>query len=54
MSYISLLADVCMDRNNEAIEYVETNLPLSVVATVLFDPEIEQLNSKVKEENSNL
>jgi hypothetical protein len=38
LSYINLLADVCMDKNNEAIEYVENILPLAVVANVLFDP----------------
>lgn len=49
LSYINLLADVCMDRNNEAIEYVETHLPLAVVSSVLFDPEIAALNKELKE-----
>jgi len=37
MSYINLLADVCMDRNNYAIESVEFIMPLSVVSAVLVD-----------------
>ena len=41
-----------MDRNNEAIEYVESNLPLSVVATILFDKKIPELNSQLKRKNS--
>lgn len=40
VSYINLLADVCMDRNNEAIEFVESVLPLAAVSTILIDPEI--------------
>jgi hypothetical protein len=32
-----------MDRNNEAIEYVENNVPLAVVSTILIDPEILKL-----------
>lgn len=44
LNYVSLLADVCMDRNNEAIEYVEHNLPLAVVSTILFDDDIKALS----------
>ncbi len=43
MSYINLLADVCMDRNNYAIEAVEFIMPLSVVSAVLIDSKIEKL-----------
>jgi len=39
-----------MDRNNEAIEYVEANVPLAVVCTILFDSEILTLNNHLKEE----
>ena len=36
-----------MDKNNEAIEYVESVLPLAVVANVLFDPDINELNKRI-------
>ena len=51
MSYINLLADVCMDRNNEAYEYVEANVPLAVVSTILFDNDIKALNEVLKQAN---
>ena len=40
-----------MDRNNEAIEYVEHNLPLAVVSTILFDDDIRGLSDELKKEN---
>lgn len=45
MSYINLLADVCMDRNNYAIESVEFIMPLSVVSAVLVDDKIIDLKN---------
>ena len=44
LNYVSLLADVCMERNNEAIEYVEHCLPLAVVSNILFDEEMQLIN----------
>lgn len=51
LSYVNLLADVCMDRNNQAYEYVEGNLPLAVVSTILFDNDIKVLNERLKQAN---
>lgn len=51
MSYINLLADVCMDRNNYAIESVEFIMPLSVVSAVLVDDDIINLRSELEKEN---
>jgi len=48
MSYINLLADVCMDRNNYAIESVEFIMPLSVVSAVLVDDNIIELKNKLE------
>jgi hypothetical protein len=50
LNYVSLLADVCMDRNNEAIEYVEHNLPLAVVSNILFDEEMGLVNEQLRED----
>ena len=47
---MSLLADVCMDRNNEAIEYVEHSLPLAVVSNILFDEEMGLINEELKKD----
>lgn len=38
MSYVNLLADTCMDRNNEAIKNVSAFLTLQMIVTILFDP----------------
>ena len=51
MSYINLLADVCMDRNNYAIESVEFIMPLSVVSAVLVDESIIELKDRLENEN---
>ena len=51
MSYINLLADVCMDRNNYAIESVEFIMPLSVVSAVLVDDSIIELKDRLENEN---
>lgn len=37
MAYVSLLADICIDRNNLAIESVSSILSLQAVAVILFD-----------------
>ena len=50
LNYVSLLADVCMDRNNEAIEYVEHTLPLAVVSNILFDEEMNAINEELKKD----
>ena len=39
-----------MDRNNEAIEYVEHNLPLAVVSNILFDEEMLFINEELKKD----
>lgn len=38
IAYINLLADICIDRNNEAIKNVSALLSLQMIATILFDP----------------
>jgi len=40
MSYVSLLADICIDRNSLAIESVSSILSLQAVAVILFDTEV--------------
>ncbi len=40
IAYINLLADICIDRNNEAIKNVSALLSLQMIATILFDPDI--------------
>ena len=50
LAYINLLADLCMDRNSEAIENVSSILSLQNVVTILFDDEIESINRKIRNE----
>lgn len=41
MAFVTLLADVCMDRNSDAIVNLNSLLPLQTVTVILFDKEIE-------------
>lgn len=44
LHFVNLLADVCMDKNDRAIDNVSSLLNLQFVTIILFDPEIEALN----------
>ncbi len=48
LAYVNLLADICMDRNTEAIDNVSALVSLQIVTTILFDPEIQKLNEEIK------
>ena len=48
---MNLLADVCMDKNDEAIENVSALVTLQFATIVLFDSEIEELNTTIREIN---
>ena len=51
MHFVNLLADVCMDKNINAIENVSALVSLQIVAVILFDPEIAKLNDEIRELN---
>ena len=38
LHFVNLLADVCMDKNHDAIENISALIHLQMVAIVLFDP----------------
>ena len=42
--FVNLLADVCMDKNNNAIDNVSALISLQIVTVILNDPEIATLN----------
>lgn len=51
LQFVNLLADVCMDKNNNAIENVSALVTFQIVAIILYDPEIKNLNTMIKEAN---
>lgn len=48
LHFVNLLADVCMDKNNNAIENVSALVSLQIVTVILFDPEIARLNQEIR------
>lgn len=48
LHFVNLLADVCMDKNNNAIENVSALVSLQIVTVILFDPEIAKLNQEIR------
>jgi hypothetical protein len=48
--FVNLLADVCMDKNNNAIENVSALISLQTVTVILNDPEIAALNETLLQE----
>lgn len=38
LQFVNLLADVCMDKNNNAIENVSALVTFQIVAIILYDP----------------
>ena len=48
LAYVNLLADICVDRNSEAIEYVSNILILQNAAIILFDDQVDKINDTVK------
>ena len=51
LQFVNLLVDVCMDKNEHAIENVSALVSLQFATIILFDPEIEQLNRDIREVN---
>lgn len=47
MAYVSLLADICMDRNSQAIENVSVLLALRTIVIILLDSEMDELNNEI-------
>jgi inositol 1,4,5-triphosphate receptor type 1/inositol 1,4,5-triphosphate receptor type 3 len=45
LSYFNLLSDVCMNRNKFAKKYVEENFSLSILCSVIEDPDCMETNS---------
>lgn len=48
LQFVNLLADVCMDKNNNAIDNVSALVTFQIVAIILYDPEIKSLNDMIK------
>lgn len=51
LAYVNLLADVCMDRNEESIADVAALVNLQIITTILFDADIAKLNEDIEKEN---
>ncbi|CAD8077595.1 unnamed protein product [Paramecium sonneborni] len=45
LAYINLLSDICQNRNIQATDYVNENYQLSILCSILEDPETEQINA---------
>ncbi|CAK78094.1 unnamed protein product (macronuclear) [Paramecium tetraurelia] len=45
LAYINLLSDICQNRNKQGTNYVHQFYELSVLSTILQDPETEQINA---------
>lgn len=51
MHFVNLLADICMDKNTNAIDNVSALVSLQIVTIILFDPDIAKLNEDIREAN---